>query len=144
MNYYEVLYILNPNFSKEQIAGVMSEVSDFVQQKKHSIVNHDFWGKKQLAYNVKKHKHGNFILLNTEFKDANFVNDFKVFLNLNKEVMKYMIIKLDEKPSNKEQEESAAEEVIKQEVNYCYLVERNPVILKEITFIKLIIKMLSS
>ena len=24
MNYYEVLYILNPNFNKEQIAGVMS------------------------------------------------------------------------------------------------------------------------
>ena len=117
MNYYEVLYILNPNFNKEQIAGVMSEVSNFVEKKKHSIVNHDFWGKKQLAYNVKKHKHGNFILLNTEFKDANFVNDFKVFLNLNKEVMKYMIIKLDEKPSNKAQEESAAEEVIAQEEN---------------------------
>ena len=62
MNYYEVLYILNPNFSKEQIAGVMSEVNDFVEKKKHGIVNHDFWGKKQLAYNVKKHKYGNFIL----------------------------------------------------------------------------------
>ena len=85
MNYYEVLYILNPNFSKEQIAGVMSEVSSFVEKKKHGIVNHDFWGKKQLAYNVKKHKYGNFVLLNTEFKDANFVNEFKVFLNLNKE-----------------------------------------------------------
>mgnify|MGYP001225318806 FL=1 len=46
MNYYEVLYILNPNFNKEQIAGVMSEVSNFVEKKKHSIVNHDFWGKK--------------------------------------------------------------------------------------------------
>ena len=68
MNYYEVLYILNPNFSKEQIAGVMSEVSSFVEKKKHGIVNHDFWGKKQLAYNVKKHKYGNFVLLNTEFK----------------------------------------------------------------------------
>ena len=33
MNYYEVLYILNPNFSKEQIAGVMSEVNDFVEKK---------------------------------------------------------------------------------------------------------------
>ena len=31
--------------------------------------------------------------------------------------MKYMIIKLDEKPSNKAQEESAAEEVITQEEN---------------------------
>ena len=117
MNYYEVLYILNPNFSKEQIAGVMSEVSNFVQHKKHSIVNHDFWGKKQLAYNVKKHKYGNFVLLNTEFKDASFVNEFKVFLNLNKEVLKYMIIKLDEKPSNQVQEESASEVVNTQEEN---------------------------
>ena len=58
----------------------------------------------------KKHKYGNFILLNTEFKDANFVNEFKVFLNLNKEVMKYMIIKLDEKPSKEAQQEVSAEE----------------------------------
>ena len=117
MNYYEVLYILNPNFSKEQIAGVMSEVSDFVQQKKHSIVNHDFWGKKQLAYNVKKHKYGNFVLLNTEFKDANLVTEFKILLNLNKEVLNYMIIKLDDKPSNQAQEESASEVADTQEEN---------------------------
>ena len=118
MNYYEVLYILNPNFSKEQIAGVMSEVSDFIEKKKHGVVNHDFWGKKQLAYKVKKQKYGNFVLLNTEFEDANFVNEFKVFLNLNKEVMKYMIIKLDEKPSREVQEEaSAAEEGTAKEEN---------------------------
>ena len=67
MNYYEVLYILNPNFSKEQIAGVMSEVNDFVEKKKHGIVNHDFWGKKQLAYNVKKHKCGNIYLCEASF-----------------------------------------------------------------------------
>jgi len=76
-----------------------------------------FGEKKQLAYNVKKHKYGNFVLLNTEFKDANFVNEFKVFLNLNKEVMKYMIIKLDEKPSNEAQQEVTAEEGKIQEEN---------------------------
>jgi|TARA_Y100000991_G_scaffold78601_1_gene59118 small subunit ribosomal protein S6 len=118
MNYYEVLYILNPNSNKEQIAEVMSEVSGFVEKKKHGIVNHDFWGKKQLAYNVKKHKYGNFVLLNTEFNNADFVNEFKVFLNLNKEVMKYMIIKLDEKPSNEpSQEEGSKDEDKTQEEN---------------------------
>ena len=118
MNYYEVLYILNPNSNKEQIAEVMSEVSGFVEKKKHGIVNHDFWGKKQLAYNVKKHKYGNFILLNTEFNNADFVNEFKVFLNLNKEVMKYMIVKLDEKPSNEpSQEEGSKDEDKTQEEN---------------------------
>jgi len=118
MNYYEVLYILNPNSNKEQIAEVMSEVSGFVEEKKHGIVNHDFWGKKQLAYNVKKHKYGNFVLLNTEFNNADFVNEFKVFLNLNKEVMKYMIVKLDEKPSNEpSQEEGSKDEDKTQEEN---------------------------
>jgi|TARA_Y100000994_G_scaffold29275_1_gene20432 small subunit ribosomal protein S6 len=118
MNYYEVLYILNPNSNKEQIAEVMSEVSGFVEKKKHGIVNHDFWGKKQLAYNVKKHKYGNFVLLNTEFNNADFVNEFKVFLNLNKEVMKYMIVKLDEKPSNEpSQEEGSKDEDKTQEEN---------------------------
>jgi small subunit ribosomal protein S6 len=118
MNYYEVLYILNPNSNKEQIAEVMSEVSGFVEKKKHGIVNHDFWGKKQLAYNVKKHKYGNFVLLNTEFNNADFVNEFKVFLNLNKEVMKYMIVKLDEKPSNEpSKEEGSKDEDKPQEEN---------------------------
>lgn len=117
MNYYEVLYILNPNYSKDQISGAMNEISDFVEKKKHAIINHDFWGKKQLAYNVKKHKYGNYILLNTEFQDTSFVNEFKVFLNLNKEVMKYMIIKLDEKPSLDVKNEENAEENIKQEDN---------------------------
>lgn len=116
MNYYEVLYILNPNYSKEQISDVMSEVSEFVEKKKHAILNHDFWGKKQLAYNVKKHKYGNYILLNTEFQDANFVNEFKVFLNLNKEVMKYMIIKLDDKPLlDVNKEESTKEDTVQEE-----------------------------
>tara|TARA_B100001057_G_scaffold463204_1_gene516934 strand:+ start:880 stop:1233 length:354 start_codon:yes stop_codon:yes gene_type:complete len=116
MNYYEVLYILDPNYSKEQISGAMGEISGFIEKKKHNIVNHDFWGKKQLAYNVNKHKYGNYVLLNAEFGDTNFVNDFKVFLNLNKEVMKYMIIKLDEKPSvDTSKEENSTESQTQEE-----------------------------
>ena len=57
-----------------------------------------FGRKKALAYPVKKHKYGNYILLNTEFKNSDFVNEFKVFLNLHAEVLKYIIIKLDGKP----------------------------------------------
>ena len=110
MNYYEVLYIVNPNYGKDKISEIINGINTHIESKKHSILSHDFWGKKQLAYNVKKHKYGNFVLLNTEFKDANFVNEFKVFLNLNKEVMKYMIIKLDEKPSQEAQQEVSAEE----------------------------------
>ena len=56
-------------------------------------------------------------MLNTEFQDTNFVNEFKIFLNLNKEVMKYMIIKLDEKPLLDVNNEESAKEDTKQEEN---------------------------
>ena len=98
MNYYEILYVVNPNHSKDKISEIIGEVSQHIESKKHAIVDHNFWEKKQLAYPVNKHKYGNYVLLHAEFKNSDFVNDFKMFLNLHVEVLKYMIIKLDGKP----------------------------------------------
>ena len=98
MNYYEILYVVNPNHGKDKISEIIGEVSSHIESKKHAVVDHSFWEKKALAYPVKKHKYGNYILLNTEFKNSDFVNEFKVFLNLHAEVLKYIIIKLDGKP----------------------------------------------
>ena len=98
MNYYEILYVVNPNHDKDKISEIIGEVSSHIESKKHAVVDHNFWEKKALAYPVKKHKYGNYILLNTEFKNSDFVNEFKVFLNLHAEVLKYIIIKLDGKP----------------------------------------------
>jgi len=99
MNYYEILYVVNPNHGSDKISEIIGEVNKHIESKKHGIVNHDFWEKKQLAYPVKKHKYGNYIILNAEFSNVDFVNEFKVFLNLHSEVLKYIIIKLDEKPA---------------------------------------------
>ena len=100
MNYYEILYVVNPNHGKDKISEIIGEVSSHIESKKHAVVDHNFWEKKALAYPVKKHKYGNYILLNTEFKNSDFVNEFKVFLNLHAEVLKYIIIKLDGKPED--------------------------------------------
>ena len=98
MNYYEILYVVNPNHGKDKISEIIGEVSSHIESKKHAVVDHNFWEKKQLAYRVNMQKYGNYILLNAEFKNSDSVNDFKMFLNLHAEVLKYMIIKLDGKP----------------------------------------------
>ena len=54
MNYYEVLYIVNPNYGKDKISEIINDINTHIESKKHSILNHDFWGKKQLAYSVNK------------------------------------------------------------------------------------------
>jgi len=120
MNYYEILYVVNPNHSSDKISEIIGEVSKHIESKKHGIVNHNFWEKKQLAYPVNKHKYGNYILLNAEFKNSNVINEFKVFLNLNSEVLKYIIIKLDDKPAPPEEEvveEAPEDKEVKEEEN---------------------------
>ena len=109
MNYYEILYIVNPNYGKEKISEIIHDINQHIETKKHSVIEHNFWGKKPLAYNINKEKYGNYVLLHTEFNDSSFVNDFKAFLNLNSEVLKYLIIKLDGKPVPKEEVEEVKE-----------------------------------
>jgi|TARA_Y100000389_G_scaffold64102_1_gene60122 small subunit ribosomal protein S6 len=117
MNYYEILYVVNPNHGKDKISEIIGELSAHIESKKHAIVDHNFWEKKQLAYPVNKQKYGNYILLNAEFTNSDFVNEFKVFLNLHKEVLKYIIIKLDEKPSAEKEEAATEQEDKKEEEN---------------------------
>ena len=111
MNYYEVLYIVNPNYWKDKISEIINGINKHIESKKHSILSHDFWGKKQLAYSVNKEKYGNYVLLHAEFSNPSFVNDFKQFLNLNSEVLKYLIVKLDEKPTLNKEDKEQKEEV---------------------------------
>ena len=87
MNYYEILYIVNPNYGKDKISEIIHDINQHIETKKHSVIEHNFWGKKPLAYNINKEKYGNYVLLHTEFNDSSFVNDFNAFLNLNSEVL---------------------------------------------------------
>ena len=53
MNYYEILYVVNPNHGKDKISEIIGEVSSHIESKKHAVVDHNFWEKKALAYPVK-------------------------------------------------------------------------------------------
>jgi small subunit ribosomal protein S6 len=108
MNYYEILYIVNPNQNKDKISSIIEEINDFILSNKENVIKHEFWAKKQLAYNVAKNKYGNYVLLHCELSNPSFINEIKNFLNLNKEVLKSLIVKLEEKPNfeNKREDES--------------------------------------
>ena len=35
MNYYEVLYIVNPNYGKDKISEIINDINTHIQSKKH-------------------------------------------------------------------------------------------------------------
>ncbi len=46
MRYYEILYIVNPNFERKKIDETMKEIDSRLTKTESKIINHIVWGKK--------------------------------------------------------------------------------------------------
>ena len=98
MRYYEILYIVNPNFERKIIDNTMKEIDSRLKETKSKIINHSIWGKKRLAYTIQDHKYGTYVLLHYESGDQKKLDEFDSWLKLSDLVIRHMIIKLDSKP----------------------------------------------
>ena len=98
MNYYEMLYIVNPNFERNKIDNAMREIEDRLKKTKSKIINHVIWGKKKLAYPIQNHKYGTYIMAHYNGGDKNGLDEFNSWLKLSDLVIRHMIVRLDSEP----------------------------------------------
>ena len=98
MNYYEILYIVNPNFERKNIDDAMKEIEDRLKKTKSKIINHVIWGKKKLAYPIQNHKYGTYIMAHYNGGDKNGLDEFNSWLKLSDLVIRHMIVRLDSEP----------------------------------------------
>ena len=99
MRYYEILYIVNPNFERKKIHETMKEIESRLKKTKSKIINHIIWGKKKLAYSMQGHKYGTYILVHYNAADKDTLNEFDSWLKLSNLVIRHMIIRLDNEPN---------------------------------------------
>jgi small subunit ribosomal protein S6 len=112
MRYYETLYLINPNLSDEDYSEVVTKFNDFVEKNKGVIVKVDEWGKKTLAYEVKKFDKGYYVLL-SYCGEPDLISLLKRELKLDERIIKYQTVKLSdsEDPEALKQQSAAPEKV---------------------------------
>ena len=110
MRYYELLYIVNPNIEDDKTGTIIDEIGKEVEKYKVSIINHNIWGKKRLAYPIKNNKYGIYILLQFGADQFEFLKEFERYLILSKSVIRHQIVKLDEEPAKVEDVEPTVDE----------------------------------
>ena len=95
MRYYETLYIINPNLADEDYRVVVAKFTDVVEKNGGVVTKVDEWGKKALAYDIKKFDKGFYVLL--QFcGEAGLTAELKRELGLDDRVLKYQTIKLSD------------------------------------------------
>jgi small subunit ribosomal protein S6 len=95
MRRYETIYIANPNLDDEAVKDVVTKFSDLIRKQKGSVVKIDEWGKRKLAYEVKRFDKGYYVLLDfCGFPEM--VTELERNLKLDDRILKYSTVKSDE------------------------------------------------
>lgn len=99
MNKYELAVLYHPDLEVDLEKGEQ-RVKKIIADNKGKIVNYDNWGKKKLAYPINKLESAVYVFYILELEPKSLAK-FEATLNITDEVIRYLIVKLDEKEQAK-------------------------------------------
>ncbi|MEW6587092.1 MAG: 30S ribosomal protein S6 [Nitrospirota bacterium] len=96
MNIYENMVILNAALSDDEADAVVAKIKDVVAGQGGEVLKVDVWGRKKLAYEIKKQKKGLFVLFFYK-APSRTIKKLEEFYKVTDTVLKYMVLQLGAK-----------------------------------------------
>ncbi|MDD3806976.1 MAG: 30S ribosomal protein S6 [Candidatus Marinimicrobia bacterium] len=97
MRYYEILFIVHPNYEQDRLNTVIKMVETHIADIGGNVLAVDDWGKRRLAYPIEKQKFGNYVLIYFE-AEPSVVIELQHWFELQAQILAQLIVRLNEKP----------------------------------------------
>lgn len=101
MQQYELAVLYHPDLEVDLAKGE-ARVKKIIADNKGKIVSDDNWGKKKLAYPIAKNEHAVYVFYKVELEPTS-LSKIESVLNITDEVIRYLIVRIDEKELAKAQ-----------------------------------------
>jgi small subunit ribosomal protein S6 len=92
---YEVVYIVAPMASDQEIADVQAQVEGAVQRFGGAVEKTENWGRRKLAYEIGRHKEGTYIL-HVVNGSGDMIKEVERRLRVFDYVVRYLCVRVDE------------------------------------------------
>lgn len=92
MQLYESIFITRPNISEDENTRVLDKIKAVVEKNGGSINQTENWGKKKLAYEVKKERKGVYIIMRFS-GSGKLVDELERYFRVEDSILKYMTVK---------------------------------------------------
>ncbi len=96
MSKYETIFILHPSLDDEAIKASIEKFKGVIENGKGVIENIDLWGRRKLAYEIKKVNEGVYVLV-TFNCEPTLPKELDRVFRITDTVIRHMIINLDDK-----------------------------------------------
>lgn len=94
MRNYEGVFIINTDLSAENAKGVVAQIQELVLKNGGRVDGIQEWGRKRLAYKIKKKQDGNYVIINFQM-DPNQSKKFDQSLRLNDNLLRFLLVNKD-------------------------------------------------
>ena len=99
MRNYEIMFVVRPTLSEDEIKKVASNFQKTLETNGAKVNNVDAWGQKTLAYDIKVgnnvYKSGYYFVLNIESSDDKAVKEFDRLARISNDIIRHLITKLE-------------------------------------------------
>jgi small subunit ribosomal protein S6 len=113
---YETIFITRADMPSETMDGIVERYRNLVSSLGGVVVRIENWGKRKLAYLIKKQRHGHYILVNF-VSDDKVLAEFERNLKFDEDVLRAQSVRLSDKVDMNEIEQEIAEARKKEEAD---------------------------
>ena len=100
MSLYELVFIARQEVSPVRAKELAKKVNDFITSKGGKIKKEEYWGFKNLAYQVKKSRKGHYLFFILESSEK-VMHELGTQIKLTQDIIRHLFIKIKEKDFDK-------------------------------------------
>jgi len=90
MRTYEIVVIAHPDLDEAAFEALIEKVQGWITGVDGSIEKVDRWGRRRMAYAIRKQREGQYVLLKAQMPSS-FIAELERNLQLQEPVMRYMV-----------------------------------------------------
>ncbi len=90
---YELVLIISPEVVDEEMPDFITKLSELVNKVGGSVDEVNQWGRRKLAYPIKRSMEGNYVLTKVKMKPA-LTKELEANLRLSGKILRHLLIKL--------------------------------------------------
>jgi small subunit ribosomal protein S6 len=93
---YEIMFIVKPDLESGALKDTVASFEKVLTSNGAKVLSSKDMGQKELAYDIKKYKSGYYYIYQIEAHDVKAINEFDRLALLNENMIRHMIIKLED------------------------------------------------
>ena len=94
MRLYELTYIVRPDMDDEAVAAVAARLEQTITANGGTVLKTENWGKRRLAYPIRRYSEGHYILLHAELTDK-AIREAERQIKISEDIIRHLLVRVE-------------------------------------------------